>query len=110
MKKIFYFLLVSTGFYVYGQSYVGHYSEIYHLLGLKHAFENKELDSLNSFNYNPIINVSSLQDFHLKNKFKEKGTLFLVFEAYSKEHFPILEIKDSKNSVIVSNLDVSGLS
>lgn len=110
MKKIFYFLLVSTGFYVYGQSYFGHYSEIYHLLGLKNAFENKELDSLNSFNYNPIINVSSLQDFHLKNKFKEKGTLFLVFEAYSKEHFPILEIKDSKNSVIVSNLDVLGLS
>lgn len=107
MKIFIYLLLFSISFTVRGQDYFKSFTDISYIIPEKDdSFKNRPSDSLEHYNFNPILDISELKEFEIKNKFREKGTFFLVFESNTEKNVPILEIKDSKDGINVGSQNI----
>src|SRR5690606_7121648 len=92
-------LLVFVSFNLHSQDYFNKFISISHI---------KSSENAEQYNFNPVLSLEERAQIEkvMKGKFKEKGTLFLVYTSEQEEETVILELKDSKNIVSVTNQNV----
>lgn len=65
-------------------------------------------DTLNRYNFNPMLNFSDVEKLEQKQKgkFQKSGSLFFAFESLQEEEVQVLALKDSKNSITITSKHV----
>lgn len=91
--------LVFISFNLHSQDYFSKFISLSHI---------KSSENAEQYNFNPVLSLEERAQIEkmMKGKFKEKGTLFLVYTSEQEEETVILELKDSKNIVSVTNQNV----
>ncbi len=107
MKKLYFFrciltLFILVGYVGYSQSYFKKFASISHIKSVEKGSKNY------SFNFNPVLqpkdNIAIEKD--LKGKFQTQGTLFLAYESMQEEEINLVELKDSKNTILITNRNI----
>lgn len=91
--------LVFITFNLHSQDYFSKFISLSHI---------KSSENAEQYNFNPVLSLEERAQIEkmMKGKFKEKGTLFLVYTSEQEEETVILELKDSKNIVSITNQNV----
>src|SRR5690606_18039208 len=91
--------LVFITFNLHSQDYFSKFISLSHI---------KSDENAEQYNFNPVLSLEERVQIEkmMKGKFKEKGTLFLVYTSEQEEETVILELKDSKNIVSITNQNV----
>ena len=92
-------ILVLISFNLHSQEYFNKFISLSHI---------KSSDNIDQYNFNPVLLLEDRVQIEkvMKGKFKEKGSLFLVYNSEQEEEAVILELKDSKNIVSITNQNV----
>lgn len=94
--------LTLAGFSLHSQEYFKKFTSISHIRGIN------EVGRTDLYNFNPVLSDGEKFEIEtqLKGKFKDRGTLFLVYESIQDDKINILELKDSKNTILITNKDI----
>lgn len=92
-------LMILVGFQSYSQSYFKKFISLSHI---------KDSTNADSYNFSPVLSAeySSEVEKQLKGKFRDRGTFFLAYVSEQQEETVIMELKDSKNSVSITNRNI----
>lgn len=95
-------MLVLAGFGCYSQEYFKKFTSISHIKGMSGA------DEVNGYNFNPVLLAEDSFEIEkqLKGRFQDQGTLFLAYESMQEEETNLLTLKDSKNTILITNRNI----
>lgn len=91
--------MIVVGFQSYSQSYFKKFISLSHI---------KDSTNTDCYNFNPVLSAeySSEIEKQMKGKFRDRGTFFLAYVSEQQEETVIMELKDSKNSVSITNRNI----